>query len=143
MGGNGKGRARKCMGGKGKVCGLFWYRTPLGNQTARTHVYTNETKRFPVWPHSPTSDEFLYSGSTVGPRGRGPHKNATACLHEKRLALISSLVYVGAVLEEDANNFGEALVCSDHKWRCPTICPNAVHLASARASTTVEKHEGQ
>ena len=45
-----KGKLAKPKGKRGKVGNLFWSRTPLSNQTARTPARTNETKRnnFPV-----------------------------------------------------------------------------------------------
>ena len=56
MEGRETGKLGAQKGNMEKVGGPFWVRIPLGNQTARTHARTNETKRFPNWAHTPTSD---------------------------------------------------------------------------------------
>ena len=45
------------------------------------------------------------------------------------------------MLEEDADDLGEALPCSHVQGRSSIICLGAVHLTSAMAPTTVEKHK--
>ena len=58
-----KGETAKPKGKKEKVGARFRVRTALGNQTARTHLRTNEAKRFPGWtpPTSGHSTRRLYT----------------------------------------------------------------------------------
>ena len=46
------------------------------------------------------------------------------------------------MLEEDADDLGEALRCGLEQRRNSQICRGAVHLTSAMAPTIVEKHMG-
>ena len=49
-----KGKLGAPQGKRENGGAVFWVRIPLGNQTARTHAHTNETKQFSGWK-PPTS----------------------------------------------------------------------------------------